>query len=371
MSRTITVNGVDRTSLIRLDSTVWVEVAHRGDVGLGGYIMDDISASLDVPALKDIVVAESSASPVRLHTGFIADRVIKRGQMTRVSSERQWSVMVTDINALLDDQLLSSESKAKRPAETDYDRIQWLLSTVPMNNNNVSAGQVPNTNKVQMDPLDHGASFASDVLDDCAQKSGKNYFLYNYGSGNKLFYDLATGSGLTSSLQVSTVTADVDGSTCFAPIGDPGMTKSPIDIYSNVRLVYAKGAVSVVNHTTESNFRPRSVNIEATNVKTVTRATEKAQKYLDEANDEDITIDGIRIIVPAANVNDIRAGQRLRCKFPHLGYASFTYFRCTRREVRPAPGDSGVSGEMYDVTLDVAVNVFPTTFAINDKRLKR
>ncbi len=370
MSRTITVAGTDRTSLIRLDSTVWVEAANRGEVGIGGYIMDDSAGTLDVPALKTCRVTESSASPTRMFSGFTADRSISRG-VYRTSTGRQWNVMVTDLNALLDDALLNrGAGNANRPAETDFARITWLLSTAALFDPGVAAGQMPNTNVVNMTATDHRASHPRDVLEECAQKSGKNFFLYNWGAGTGelLYYDLATATaaGTTSSLRISNVLADVDNVTTFAPVSEVVFRKAPIDIYSDVRMVWELGAQTLTNLTTETTFRRRGANVVDTNLKTSTAAAEKAQKYLDQAATETTSIDGLELLVKAQYVNDIRAGQRLQIKFPHLGYSAFTYVRCLRREVRPA-GGVGFSDVMYRVTLDVADNVKPTSYSLRKK----
>lgn len=379
MSRTITVHGTDRTALIRLDSMVFVESANRGEVGLGGYVMDDTAMSLDVPALKVITVLEDAASPTRLHTGHILDRAISRGDLPL---GRQWDVMVSDLNDLLDDNTIGGGVNAgNRPAESDYDRITWLLSTSAMTNNvgdgvvsqTITAGQVPNTNTVNLDAVDHTSSKPRDVLDECSTASGKNFFLYNWGSGNKLYYDRAkaTAAGTTSALRISSVAADVDNTTTFAPIGDPGLRKLPIDVYSNVRFVYSGGVQSVTSAgTVVADFRRRVAVVTDTQVTSATKAAAKGAQYLSEAATETTQIDGLRILVGAQYVNDIRAGMRLEIKLPHLGYAAFTYARCTRREVRPARGGVGFSDVMYEVTLNVADDVKPTKFSQNDPKKK-
>src|SRR5688500_15977375 len=116
MSKTVTINGTGRTSVIRLAGQIWPEVAERGAVGIGGFDLSDEGGAITVPAMKAITVDESAATPNRLFTGYISDPTISRAQY-KLDTDRGWDVDVLDVNTLLDDRLLIAG--ANRPEETD------------------------------------------------------------------------------------------------------------------------------------------------------------------------------------------------------------------------------------------------------------
>ena len=88
------------------------------------------------------------------------------------------------------------------------------------------------------------------------------------------------------------------------------------------------------NATTAANYRTREVYKRYKRIKTAARATEQAQKWLDQAANEQTTVE-VGIEVGAAYVNDLRAGQRVQIKLTRLGISSFTYYRVITRTVRP------------------------------------
>src|SRR5688500_16636545 len=357
MSKTVTINGTDRTSVVRLAGQVWAEVAERGAVGIGGFDLSDEGGAITVPAMKAVTVDESAASPVRLFTGYTTDPALARGPY-RIGSDRAWDVDVLDINTLLDDRLLLAG--ANRPEETDYARVTWLLTTTAMSGISVTAGVVPNTNTVTMDAIDYRGANPRRVLDECAEMAGKNFFLYRYGSGPLLYYDLESGTSLTSTARFSTVAADVDSSTTWGVVVESHQ-KDTGRIYSRLRMTYANGSVWVTNASTASTYRTREISFTDKSIKTEAKAVVKANKYLAAAA---IPTERFTLIarLPAAKVNDIRAGQRAEVKIPHLGISSFTYYRCVRREVAPAGNGDDVSDVMYTVRLEFAANAFPTRF---------
>lgn len=350
MGLTIEVNAVDNTSLIRRDSLVVVEAAFGGEVGIGGFARDDTALG-DVPAMKLVTIDESAASPTRMFTGYTSVRGLTRGTLGKVSTVRQWDVTILDLNTILDDEVFQVSS-ANRPEETDYARVTWALSTPALLNSlGVAAGVVPNTNTVTMEAKNYRGEGARSVFEDCAAASNKNYFIYDYGSGHKLYYDLATGTSLTSSLTLSSVLADVDNSTCFA-IGDPKLDLDATGIYSAVDFYYEGGHVYVNDGGIESAYRKREVAIRDSTVKSSTVATARANAYLDATSVEKRTFT-CSVLLPKAQVNDIRAGQRIQVKVPHLGISAFTYMRISRREVT-------FEGENYRLKFEFAEDVLPS-----------
>lgn len=358
MSRTINVNAVSRAAVIRLDSWQFTEVANQGEVGIGGFDLDDSALGITIPAMKAVTVDESAASTTRAFTGYTHERTTARGP-NRVAGQRKWDVEVVDINALLDDYRLAG-SGANRPEESDYTRITWLLTQELNTVGGVTAGVVPNTNTVTLDASDYRGRTSRDVLAEAAEAAGKNYFLYRYSSGPLLYYDKATGTSLTSTASISDVAADVNSSTVWAPVGEVTVKRSPDRVFSTVRLKYKRGAITVSNATTLSNFRRRDISLIDKSVKTSAKATAKANALLNgPAASEKITVSDLSIDVPAANVNDIRAGHRVQIKLARHDISSYTYYRVLRRTITPSPGPSDVR---YRVVLTLSDDVLPSIF---------
>jgi hypothetical protein len=352
VSLTWTINGTDKSSVIRTaPEFLWTltECAFRGQVGASSFTLDDTAGTYTPAGQKAITVVESTASPTRMFTGYLAEREVSRGSMP--PGQRQWLVTVEDLNVLLDDRVITG-SDGNRAAETDAARILWLISDA--STTGISTGHIPATNTVTMDAIDYRGKRPRDVLEDCAQKSGKNFFVYYHSSGPLLFYDLDTGTNLSSTSKISDVSTDVNGTTVFAAT-EPRLVLDPSRVYSKVRLRYKGGSASVTNATTATNYRTREVYKRYKRIKSASRATEQAQKWLDQAANEQTTV-SCGFVCDAANVNDIRAGMRVQIKLTRLGISSFTYYRVTQRTVRPT------SDVEYRVELTLADSIRPTKF---------
>jgi hypothetical protein len=322
------------------DETISLEqVADGGEIGSGGFDREDDSLS-DVPAWKDVTVEDARADTPRL------------------------------FNALLESVVLES-SDAKRPAETDYARVSWLLSTSDFAAIGVAAGVVPNTNTVNLDASDYRreAGGARRVLSDCAEAAQKNYFIYDYGAGAKLYYDKHTGTSLSSTLKLSTVRADVDEAEVFWILDGAERKQDPSEIWSKVVYNYDGGHVTRTDTdagvTTSSDFRRRETVVDDSTVKSSAKATAKADKYLVAASNETVRFT-CSTELPAQFAGEIQAGMRIQIKVPHLGYSAFTWFRITRCVLQLAETTQGVSREAYRLNLEFAADVKITSF--NDSR---
>jgi hypothetical protein len=257
MTRTVTIDSVDYTSTIRLDSFSFTECANRGEVGMGGLDVHDTASALTVPALKPVTFTDTAAiGSNTTFVGFTHQRTTQRG-VQKVAGVREWAVELTDLNVLADDYVLNEDDDPVRPVETDYARMTWLLTTRFGTDGNITAGVLPNTHTVTLDKADYTTRKASEVAAECSEAAGKMWFIYDYGSGHKLYYDQATGTSLTSTAKISDVAADVDSSTVWAPFNAPNVVRSPDPIFSSVTLKYKNGSVTVTDAGTEAAYRPR------------------------------------------------------------------------------------------------------------------
>ena len=350
MSLTISIGGTDKTADVRWREVSFVESAFRGEVGSGTMTIDDAVGTYIPPGLKAITVDESTASPTRVFTGYIAERSAMRGPMA--PGQRQWRVAIEDINARLDDRLLIGDD-ANRDPETDRARIQWLIGTDAMDG--ISMGVLkPALDNVNMNKTDYRGKRPRDVLEDCAQKSGANFFLYNHGSGTLLFYDLGANNELSSSVYISDVATDVNNTTVFAPM-NPMLEYDPSRVYSRIRVRYKNGTAYAHDGVVGSNFRIREMYKRYMRVKDYDKAVEQAEKWLEQASTESRSL-SLSVMVSAANVNVIRAGERVSVKLTRQGFTGYEWWRVTRRSVVQR------SDDLYELQLEFRDKIKPTRF---------
>lgn len=331
----IAIAGFDYTGVAMIDAFSLTESANRGEVGTGGFDVFDAASALNVPALRNVLFTEPEViGDERVYTGFTHNRSTAYVLDADLAA-RSWAIETTDLNVLASDYVLSATDSADRPSETDYARIVWLLTTRFGSEAGVGSGVVPNSNTETMEATDYRGRKPADVLAECSEATGKLWFVYDYGAGRKLYYDLATGTSLSSSTKISDVDADTNGTTVFAPVGNVSVKRSPDRIYSAIHLTYNGGTVTVYHGATATLYRTREAAVLDSSISDATLALAKANALLAGAGDELMEIDGLSIVVPKANVNDIRQGQRVQIKLTRQGIADYTYYRVIRRTVTP------------------------------------
>jgi hypothetical protein len=165
------------TSAVRLpggDATAWrlVEQAEKGAASLSGFSVEDPSDLISLIGLKEVHVEDTGCTEPTVFAGFWETRKIGRAAALRTGSEREWNASTTDLNVLLNDYVITS---GNRPAETDINRIDWLLASgfCPLGD----AGIIDRSGPVSLPACDYAGRFASDVLAEASNLSDKNYFV--------------------------------------------------------------------------------------------------------------------------------------------------------------------------------------------------
>jgi hypothetical protein len=357
VTRSFTYNGSDELAgQTRLASFRFTEAAYRGETGEGGFDFDDEGASADLVGLKSFTAEEDEATPARIFTGFIDDRGIGRGPY-KTDADRQWQVSLTDLNAILDDIIIRT-STGNRPAETDVQRVNWLLTTGTMTPFGLDDSLVSSANPTPMEAADYRGRHPRDVLDECSEQSGKNFWVRDDGSGPFIFYDVETGSAYLSTASISNAPGEANGTTVFAPAwGDaPALSRDPARVYSGVRLEYGDGAnVYVENLTTLGTFRQRETTLFDSAAKSASQATIIANQFLTQASTEEDTVE-VPIIMERPYVTLFRAGMKVSTNFTHLGGTKS--YRIARASVEPWEEHA----DQYLVTLSLRVPVKITRF---------
>jgi len=177
-----------------------------------------------------------------------------------------------------------------RPAETDLQRVTALLA-VPFLTSVHDTGFIDTTGGVDMDAVDYTGQHAADVLNDCAQASGRNFFIrYDETAGEfSLHYHKPEEPIDDSPLRISNVLSDVDGVTTFAPEPDAELVRDPSRVSAAVYLPF-NGSNSPAYQTriqTEYDYGWRDSSAPSSNVKTIAKANVRAARYLTTTSTED------------------------------------------------------------------------------------
>lgn len=151
---------------------VWMltESGEKGSTALSGLNVEDPSAALTLTGLKQVLAADSACPEPTLFAGFWVDRGIGRAAALRTGSQRNWDAATTDLNVLLTDYIIDS---GNRPAESDIQRITWLLGSgyLPIGD----AGFIDRSSPVALPAADYTGRNAADVLAEASNLSGANY----------------------------------------------------------------------------------------------------------------------------------------------------------------------------------------------------
>lgn len=314
----------------------FTEAADSGMYAMSQVQIDDPSGSRSITGHWKFRAIETACTSDSLYRGYFADRGAVRADSMLTGAARRYDGTVYDLNGALQFEVI--QSGGKRPAETDTARLAWLLGSgyigpVDTHDDHVfGAG-------VSLDKADYTGQTMADVLSDCAQTSGCNYFAAwdDTRSAPMLHYYLPTSTHNTCTLSISNVRSDVDGSTVYAPSKDAKLSRDPSRVYTGVRYGYGDRQSAVyrtsatilasIGHKRETQFTDPSV-------RTAAKAQAKADKWLSEGESEVDTISVTLHKVPPSKVNLVRAGQRISVRFTHLpGYETASYIRVTRRTV--------------------------------------
>lgn len=351
MTLKIYQNGVQITNGVNTDSLVIEESADHGTIATWSMVVDDPAGTITLSPHVQVQVEETtSIYGTRLSNGFFINRGISRSDTSLTSNARKWDPQIVDINATLGFRVISTTTfHHSRPAETDVQRIHWLLgssaSVLPLLHDN---GFVATTGGWNMSANDYAGQFPIDVLNDCAAASGRTFFVYwdQTNAQYSLFYRKPTDAVFTSPIQVSNFPGEANNSTIFAPLNDAELRLDPAHFYSGVYMPYSGG---VVYPRTTGRTIARDVVAPSADTTSRAKALARAERLLADYQTEEGALT-FTIRVPNTHVNAIVAGQRVQVRFSHLpGYASYTYVRVVHRTIKPAPNSNNLA---YDLTLE-------------------
>lgn len=327
------------TEAVRLGSisSGLVQRAELGLAGSGVLPVDDPEGALDLLGLQYLRVTEDLAPGDRdvVWYGYIGDQSVERGDSSRASlrtgADRLWTLSLNDFNSILTmRQILSG----KRPAESASARLHWLLglSYCPV----ADYGYVVYPTHA-MDACDYTDQTFRDVLADIVAPAALNYWAdWDQPHAGIGLWLLDPGGDTWSALaRISNVLSDVDGELpVYRPLyGNARLVRSPSRIASGVSLRFSGGRVYLTNPAVLDTYAYFDHSAPMANVKTTAAAVVLASTFLGQSTKQDDRIT-TTVRVPAAQVNNIRAGQWIDARFSHLpGYGSYVACRVMSRGV--------------------------------------
>lgn len=335
--------------------------AELGATGNSSLAFDDPTGTAGhdsdaIVGLKQFSVNEllAPANNRRVWEGYVADRRYSRGTpgstspSLRTGAARIIDMTLVDINSFLSFRIFrngtvnGSNTSFNRPAETDVQRVAALLNVPFLSDTLFDNGLFSTASPVNMDANDYQSQRPLDVLNDCAQQSGKNFFVYYDEVANQfsLFYDFNDSlvyPAYDTALKVSNVLTDVTASGLSGPVWPPlidaVLTRDPSRVIAGVFIPLGSNSVYRTNLATSFAFGFRDAVSTSPNLKTVAQAEARADRYLAENSTEDDRIT-FTLHLPAAHVNDWKEGQYAPVKFTHLpGYENYRNVRCLTRTV--------------------------------------
>jgi hypothetical protein len=333
------------------------ENAEEGSVGISTMLIDDPDGDYDIQGWRRIQVYETDCPATDDFVGnfWVAERRIIRGPY-RTGVSRQWEVSLADMNTVLGLRVFH-QADASRPAETDVARITWMLGE--LGTPGIPEDEFFNTSgPVNMDAVDYRGQTRFDVITDCAQQSGKNFFVYTKqqdasNADLAIWYDFVESTAYSSTLSLSNDLADIDGVTTFEISLDTVLSRNPDRVYSGAFIQADGFTVYVEDAATSALFTRRDAIVPADNVKTQAKATARANRYLADANTEEDRIT-TSVVLPSAKVTAIKQGMRVSFKATHLPeYESAVWLRVMNRNVRHLSEDN------YLVTLELTSGEIP------------
>lgn len=374
MSLSVTIDGVEYASdHVRLrgggaQGVEGLSSAADGTMAQGAIILDDPEGNIELRTWMPVIVEESACSQPRLFTGYIASFVEKRGRYTQ-GPGREIDITLNDQNVLLSLRI-GTDGTTDRPAETDTERLAWLIDSAILDGIVFDTGFITGADR-HFDAANLHGKTASEILIELAGPRGQIFFAFWDPTEDKvgLFYDQPTAVTFTSILSFSNVPGEYDATltdteaTVYAPRLDEERTVTGEDVYGNIRYQYKGGVYYAPNPTTQSTYFPsplltRGINIENDTVGSPTTAKTFGDRLLQGPYASERSTIAFSSIVPAFQVGHILAGQRVQLHFSHItGFQDdFVFTRVETLTVAPIEGNPA----FYEVYLTCSMTGLQT-----------
>jgi hypothetical protein len=336
----------------------FVQHAEEGTTGKSTMRVDDEDSTFTVRGHRIIFSKETAAAADDFGgvfgVGYTGVRDVEAGHPWD-GLGRVWSIEIDDINTVLARRKLLTD--AKRPAETDVARAQWIFNRPELLSAITDDTYLSTADPVQMSKADYTKQSPADVLDDIAQQSGKNWYVMNITDAFtfSLWYGHDALDTFTADVRISNHPDDLAEPDVYAPADGTKISIDPTRIASGVIVDHDKGYVYRTRPATATDFAigGRDLTMWAPNVKTRDEAIARAERYLVDLSTEEYTI-ATGIVVDAADVNIVRQGHRIQARLTWSDDGGGWFWtRILARTVRPL--SPGPTGARYEIAMELAV----------------
>jgi hypothetical protein len=351
-------NGSLLTTAVLLDDEKGISAhATVGQVDTSTIYVQDPAGTYDFVAYKTWKMVEDACTAGNqvVYHGYVGDTSISRtaGAGYQVGSvARVWTIELIDDNGWPSRQVIIAAS-ADRPAETVSARLTWLLTMRGMTGIIFDHGLVEACTTA-LDAKDCRNLTAKTILDDCALLSGFNWFVrYREASDDiELIFQSPNSAADPASLTISNVTPNL--TTEWPPNDDAKQKFGASRIASGILLPYSGGTDYDQDTATAVEFGTVDQTAPTSAVSTKTKARAQITRLLAQHNEQDVSIEDLRIQIPAANLNDIKHGQYVSSVlFSHFK-SPFDVGHAARVKSRAFSRPPNRSQAVYDVDLSLS-----------------
>ena len=351
------------------DGWTLVEKTEELAVGMSQLYLDDPDQTWETYLGKDagalrtfrVIEDEFDGDDKVLYYGHTGKRTVTRSaEGVGGPVSRAWTMELADINTVFGWRIVKTAA-ADRPAETDVERIQWMLATPMGDIVDDATTYVGTASPVNMDAANYQFQTIAQIAEDCFQASGNNAWLSVIGGTGTptyqytFWYGPDTGTAYASTFSLSNDPSDMDlaaiaaGTATVWPVSeDTRVEFIPDRIASGVVIPYEGGTTYRVKAATTTEFAKRDVVMPSLNVKSQTKAAARATRYLNDLDEEEERV-VTTVRLPKEKVNYIRAGMSISLKLTHIpGWEAARTCRILERQITPRS-----AGAFYDLGLTI------------------
>jgi hypothetical protein len=317
----------DITGLVNWETARFGGTADRGaiDTGSGFDLLDD-AGTRTLPKRRRVRVTETDTAPdTIIWQGRTVGATLARGVIVTEDSKR-FDIQLTDVNS---DFGGIGFAGSPRPAETDIQRIQYLLDTHLQGQNRPST-DIADTYFSSGTPINLVAHTYEGVqpidwFNHITESTGKQFFLTNL---YELYYAVVNDTSYAAGISITD--DGFDFSTSFPPGGPPQATEDGTEMFTRVRFRYKDNRlVTVVRSAVEAAHDRWGTAIVDESVASVNAATTRANRFLDEFDHEATTFQ-CYVDLPSTMVAELSWGMTISFRSAACGILSPTTFRVSR-----------------------------------------
>ena len=348
------------TAVLLADEKGFSSRASIGQVDTSTVYVDDPTAAHDFVGYKTWKMVED-ACPVGRQVvwhGYVGDQTISRelgSASYQLGVQRRWELELIEDNGWPSRQIIISAS-ANRPAETVSARITWVLTMRGMTGIIWDHGLV-DANATVMEANDYRDRTAKAVLDDCSLITGWNWFVrYNETHDHRelIFQDSDYSLADPAILKISNVAADINLTTVWPPNIDARQTFGASRLASGLLLPFSGGTDYDQDPATAVLFGTVDQVAPTSAVKTKTAARAQITRLLAQHNEQDMSLENVVLQLPAANLNDVRHGQRISSVRLSHGRGAITGGIPMRVRSKAFSRPENLTQGVYDVALSLS-----------------